>query len=120
MGVTISGTYRKRVYIAGPMSKGKMSDNVRSGMTVAHELMELGYAPFTPHLTHFLDVLKSQPYETWLECDFSWIRVCDALLRLPGESPGADREVALAEALGIPVFHSISELKIGDGNGLLN
>jgi hypothetical protein len=29
---------------------------------------------------------------------------CDALLRLPGESPGADREVKRARELWIPVY----------------
>jgi len=36
-------------------------------------------------------------------------------MRLPGESPGADREVALAAELGIPVFYSVEELVEGMG-----
>lgn len=35
---------------------------------------------------------------------------CDALLRLPGESAGADLEAAQAGGLGIPVFRSVEEL----------
>ncbi|MFT3852922.1 MAG: hypothetical protein QM733_09315 [Ilumatobacteraceae bacterium] len=35
---------------------------------------------------------------------------CDAVLRLPGESRGADQDVAIARARGIPVFHSLEEI----------
>lgn len=35
---------------------------------------------------------------------------CDAVLRLPGASRGADRDVAHAQALGLPVYHHIDEL----------
>jgi hypothetical protein len=31
-------------------------------------------------------------------------RRCDALLRLPGDSPGADEEVKMASELGLPVL----------------
>jgi len=32
------------------------------------------------------------------------------MLRLPGESSGADRETAKAKALGIPVFETFKDL----------
>ena len=35
---------------------------------------------------------------------------CDALLRLPGASRGADMDVERARALGLPVYSSIAEL----------
>lgn len=35
---------------------------------------------------------------------------CDAVLRLPGESPGADREVHYAISLGKPVYYGLEEL----------
>jgi hypothetical protein len=44
--------------------------------------------------------------------DFEWLKCCDAVLRLPGESTGADREVALAKELGIPVYYSIADIPI--------
>lgn len=43
----------------------------------------------------------------WLAVDFEYIRRCDALLRLPGESVGAEMEIAEANRIGIPVFHSL-------------
>ena len=35
---------------------------------------------------------------------------CDAVLRIPGESRGANLDVARARALGLPVFASVDEL----------
>jgi hypothetical protein len=35
---------------------------------------------------------------------------CDAVLRLPGESSGADADVAIARRLGLPVYFDISEV----------
>ncbi|HEX5737695.1 MAG TPA: DUF4406 domain-containing protein [Hydrogenophaga sp.] len=35
---------------------------------------------------------------------------CDAVLRLSGASRGADRDVARAEALGLPVYRHVNEL----------
>ena len=35
---------------------------------------------------------------------------CDALLRLPGASRGADMDVVRARALGLPVYTSVDEL----------
>jgi hypothetical protein len=37
---------------------------------------------------------------------------CDALLRLPGASRGADMDVARARALGLPVYASVDELPL--------
>ncbi|MFE6892283.1 DUF4406 domain-containing protein [Streptomyces sp. NPDC057694] len=35
---------------------------------------------------------------------------CDAVLRLPGESAGADQDVAIARRRGLPVFHDVAEI----------
>ena len=46
------------------------------------------------------------------------LKRCDAVLRLPGASRGADRDVARAQALGLPVYHHIDELptrRAGEG-----
>jgi hypothetical protein len=38
----------------------------------------------------------------------------DAVLRLPGESTGADQDVAIARRRGIPVFTELDEIPSGD------
>ena len=35
---------------------------------------------------------------------------CDAVLRLPGESTGADQDVAVARELGLPVYHRLEDV----------
>ena len=35
---------------------------------------------------------------------------CDAVLRLPGASRGADQDVAIAESRGIPVYRSLEDV----------
>jgi hypothetical protein len=35
---------------------------------------------------------------------------CDAVLRLPGESRGADQDVAIARERDIPVYHALDEI----------
>ncbi|MFF0430812.1 DUF4406 domain-containing protein [Streptomyces sp. NPDC004327] len=35
---------------------------------------------------------------------------CDAVLRLPGDSTGADQDVATARRRGLPVYHDVHEI----------
>jgi hypothetical protein len=35
---------------------------------------------------------------------------CDAVLRLPGQSTGADQDVAIAQRRGLPVYHHVEEI----------
>jgi len=107
----LNTTKHAKVYVAGPYTKGDVAVNVRNAIAAANELADLGYMPFLPHLTHFWHLLFPRPYEFWCELDNQFLPYCNALLRLPGESSGADAEMALAESLKIPVFHSIADLR---------
>ena len=107
---------RKAVYVAGPITSGNPFENMLSALAVGQELIEAGFAPYVPHLTVYWDKLHNpgeNTWETWLEIDLPWVSKADAVLRLPGESPGADREVALAYKLGIPVYSSVPNLLAG-------
>lgn len=105
---------RLRVYISGPITLGDQRENVRLAMGVAHELINCGYAPLCPHLSWFYPFANDVPHATWIAADLPWVEVSDAVLRLPGESKGADEEVAFAELCGIPVFTSIGNLVAWD------
>ena len=35
---------------------------------------------------------------------------CDAVLRLPGESTGADQDVAIAQRLALPVYYRVEDI----------
>lgn len=101
----------KRVYVAGPYTKPDPVLNTKAAILLGHQLLDRGYAPLIPHLTHYMEAVRSRPYEDWMQMDFEWVKAADAVLRMPGESSGADREVTLAKSLSIPVFYSLEELK---------
>jgi hypothetical protein len=102
-----------RVYVAGPYSGGDTVANINRAIFNGDWLLSLGYVPFIPHLTGFWHLIHPHKYEDWLAYDMAWLRMCDAILRLPGESPGADREEQEAMRIGIPVFLSVPELIAG-------
>src|ERR1017187_739132 len=91
-----------RVYIASPYTEGDVAVNVRNAYEAANRLADLGFAPFVPHATHFWHMIFPRPYEFWLKLDNQFLPLCHAVLRLPGESSGADNEVELARKLNIP------------------
>lgn len=94
---------RNKVYVAGPYSLGDVAMNVRAAILTGNLLIEVGYIPFIPHLSHFWHVITPKPYHEWLEYDKCWLPFCDYVCRVPGQSFGADGECLLAQQLGIPV-----------------
>jgi len=99
----------KTVYLASPYTLGDPVLNVRAQIEAAEELVNLGYLPHVPLLSHLWHIASPHPYEYWMEIGLEWVRHCDILLRLPGESKGADAEVTLARELGIPVIFGLDE-----------
>ncbi len=45
------------------------------------------------------------------------IERCDAILRLPGASKGADNDVRLAQERGIPVFYAVADIPLYQSAG---
>jgi hypothetical protein len=99
-----------KVYIASPYTKGDVAVNVKRQLDMADDLMTLGYAPFAPLYSHFQHMAHPRPYGDWIAIDLEWVPACDVILRLDGESSGADGEVAFARERGIPVVFSVAEL----------
>jgi hypothetical protein len=102
----------KKVYVAGPYTRGDVAENVRNAIIAGNNLRSLGFTPFIPHLTHFWHFLQPHEIDYWYEYDLEWLEMCDAVFRLPGESSGADKEVARAGELGRPVFYSFADLRM--------
>lgn len=100
-----------RVYVAGPMTRGDRPANVRAGILAGERLRAAGFAPFVPHLTEFWAITTGSKgsLDEWIDYDLAWLSCCEALIRLPGESEGADIEVAHAVSLGIPIYNSVEE-----------
>lgn len=114
----IEFTPRPVVYISGPISNGGKADeidrlaNVSASLRPHSWLVRAGFAVINPLLTEAVDTyIRRGDYEplghgAWLEGDLSILHsgAVDAVLRLAGESKGADMEVAYAKHLGIPAF----------------
>lgn len=99
----------KRIYVAGPYTKGDVILNTRAVILAADELALAGYIPFVPHLSLFWHMLCPHPVDFWYQYDMKWLELCDCLVRLPGESIGSNLEVARAKHLCIPVYKSVEE-----------
>lgn len=104
-------SFKAKIYIAGPYSKGNPESNVHNAIEIANTLADMGFAPFVPHFTHYWHIKFPRPYEFWLDLDNQFLPYCDAVLRIPGESSGADKEVEYAKKLSKPVFSSLTELE---------
>lgn len=100
-----------RIYVAGPYS-GPTSDivqvHVDHAMDVGRQLIFKGHNPFVPHYTHYMDHPEID-YDKWLDLDIEWLAQCEALF-LIAPSPGACREVDIAIAMGLPIYHSLDEV----------
>jgi len=104
------------VYVAHPIGKDPLG-NARIAFAFADELIQLGFVPILPDNPAW-HLAFPKTYEEWMALDFALIAGCDAVFRLPGESPGADRETAFAIGRSIPVFTDTNELCRWHSNGL--
>ena len=96
------------MYLAGPMTSPNQADNASRAARMARKLEHLhsGLVLFVPHYLYWANLAapRDYTYEEWMNYDFSVIEHCEGLLRMIGESPGADREVEFALSRGLPVF----------------
>ena len=105
-----------KVYLSGPISNGDMLSsperwaNVMEAMRVGVGLMNDGFWVHIPHLSQFYDFVGGRKYEDMLQDDRIMVEFCDCLLRLPGISNGADREVEWAQKAGKEIFYSRQQL----------
>jgi hypothetical protein len=104
---------RALVYISGPIAKGDQHFNYMQFVIADWQLREAGLAPINPGLT--MNLLKFPYFQglshsDWLNADIPLVDASAAVLRLPGESKGADIEVVRANAKNIPVFYAMEDL----------
>mgnify|MGYP001577880759 CR=1 FL=1 len=104
-------TKRTVAYISGPVSTdtngcpGKELAHVGAFIVAHRELMRRGYAVINPGLTWFADPACDLGWSNWIAADLAIIqRSVDIVVRLPGDSRGADEECNYANQLGIPVL----------------
>jgi len=112
------------ILIAGPYRSGtgddpeKMAQNLRNLESVALPLYRAGHIPLIgewlalPLLREAGSQRPGDPIydEILYPIANRLIARCDAVLRLPGASKGADEDVRLAKERGLQVFHALAEV----------
>jgi hypothetical protein len=112
------------ILIAGPYRSGtnddpaKMEQNLRSLESVALPLYRAGHIPLIGEWLA-LPLLREAGSKAPGDAVYNEILYpianrlitrCDAVLRLPGPSKGADEDVRLAHLNGLQVFHELSDV----------
>ena len=98
-----------KVYVAGPYTHGDVIRNIRNAVLAGQEILEGGHTPFIPHMNYVWHFLCPGTTTQWYDWDNEWLKLCDAVIRLPGYSRGSDLEVELAHKEGIPVYDSVKQ-----------
>lgn len=98
-------------YVAGPYTRPDPVLNTRDAGLAADQVLKLGAVALVPHLSLLHHAISPRPYEDWIRIAMQMLSRCDVVLRIPGESPGADREVALARELRLTVVTSLAGLE---------
>ncbi|PKQ32454.1 MAG: DUF4406 domain-containing protein [Actinobacteria bacterium HGW-Actinobacteria-2] len=112
------------ILIAGPYASGTngdpelMAQNLKRLEEAAWPIFQAGHIPMIGEWVA-LPVLASasangvtDPLESAVMYPTAerLLQHCDAVLRLPGDSRGADQDVSIAQNRGIPVYYSLGEI----------
>ena len=112
------------ILVAGPYRSGtgndpaKMEANLRQLEAAALPLFRAGHIPMIGEWVALplaaragaRDVSDPLNEEFLYPTAQRLLQHCQAVLRLPGASQGADEDVRLARARGLPVYHDLSEV----------
>lgn len=100
-----------RVFICGPYWHDdpciRLAHVFRAKAATA-ELVKKGYAVYCPHLMHYVPQ-DGITEAMWRRQNIAWLFICDAVLRLPGASEGADDEVNQANERFMRVEYSLDD-----------
>lgn len=109
------------ILIAGPYRSGTGGDpdaiarNLERLESAAAPLHRLGHVPMIgewvalPTLRGLTEA-EASTSDVMYETAARLLQHCDAVLRLPGDSAGADNDVAIARERGLPVYFSLEEV----------
>ncbi len=112
------------ILIAGPYRSGTgddpalMAENLRRLEAPSYRLFQAGHVPMIGEWVALPvwqsgggKVVGDDLYEEIFHpVAGRLLALCDAVLRLPGESKGADNDVRIARERGIPVYHRLEDV----------
>ena len=108
MWIMVAGPYR-----SGSSDPAAWAGNLRRLNDAACEVMRRGHIPIVG-VNLALPVIESAGEDTYREImiplSLGLTERCDAVLRIDGVSQGADDEVRMFQARGLPVFRSVEEI----------
>jgi len=99
-----------RIFIAGPYGDHNPKDiiaaNVIKSDKLARDLMAQGHQVYCPHkMSWGWEDDSRLTREQFLALDRSYLHYwAEAIIRIPGVSPGADGEMRLAKTLGVQIL----------------
>ena len=108
---SVLNSVRLRIYVSGPMTGTKhrsRKDNFLLGRAAAAAVQDKGHAVFSPF--NYEKDCSPQEYEDFMGVDFAIIENWANAIYVIASSPGADRELELAESLGLRVFRCLDEI----------
>lgn len=103
---------RPLLYVAAPYTRPEPVSNTHHVYRVATAVYaDTGWCPVVPHSSLLWHLVNPQEESYWYEYDLHLLRGCDAIVRLPGYSVGADNEMMFARDNGIEVveFESLPQ-----------
>lgn len=117
----ISMTKPLLILIAGPYRSGTGGDPALIAQNLARleeasgPIFRLGHVPMIGEwvalpILRTLDSAEAGDGDVMYETAHRLLQHCDAVLRLPGESAGADKDVEIAQERGLPVYRSLEEI----------
>lgn len=109
------------ILIAGPYRSGTNGDPALIARNLARleeasgPIFRLGHIPMIGEwvalpILRTLDEAAAVDGDVMYETARRLLQHCDAVLRLPGESAGADKDVEIAHELGLAVYRSLEEI----------
>ncbi|WP_181164261.1 DUF4406 domain-containing protein [Microbacterium foliorum] len=109
------------ILIAGPYRSGTGGDpaliarNLERLEEAAAPIHRLGHVPMIGEwvalpILRGIDEADVADGDVMYETAHRLLQHCDAVLRLPGDSAGADKDVEIALERGLPVYRSIDEI----------
>jgi hypothetical protein len=93
---------RPMLYIAGPYTHPDPVENTHRAIKVGHIIYDKTmWVPLVPHLSLLAHMVVPREEAYWYQFDLDQMAHCQAVVRLPGASTGADNEMRVAQQLGL-------------------